>query len=180
HRFAIPLGLRHSEVPLLPLLNVSTLLMAHEHDGHAIEHCRAAHDRAVPVTESIAVELDELLANLLDVIQRVRTAIGSGDKDVLPGSRSAVHRVNVPLQSLFEFSEPAFASRLALRIGLLSNELSVFRDPLFEVDQRLLPLFVRLRHQFPSPAWRLQVNIFVNEMRVDLNSLRGTTRSIIP
>jgi hypothetical protein len=72
HRLAVALGMRHAEVAVRPLLDVAPLLVADEHDRLALEPPEPRHDRGVVGPYLVAVQLDPVREQSLDVIERVR------------------------------------------------------------------------------------------------------------
>src|SRR5581483_3388240 len=72
HRLAVTLRIAHPELPLRPLLDVSPLLLADEHDRAAVEAADPGDHRAVVGPPAVPVQLDPVLEDPRDVVQRVR------------------------------------------------------------------------------------------------------------
>ena len=74
HRFPVAFGMRHPEVAIQILLGVPPLLMADDHDARAVEPCPATDDRRVVPIQPVAMELDEVGEDGVDIVERVGTA----------------------------------------------------------------------------------------------------------
>ena len=101
HRLAIALGIRHPEVPLRALLDVAALLVADEHDGPPAELPEPGHERGVVGATAVAVELEEVVEDPLDVVERVRPVEMTRELDRLPdllGGRIRPQLVELILQ----------------------------------------------------------------------------------
>src|SRR5690606_25278708 len=72
YRLAVSLGVRHPEVPLQVLLRRASLLVADDDDAPPVVAREPAHDGWVVGEAPIAVQLDEVREQALDVIERVR------------------------------------------------------------------------------------------------------------
>ena len=66
------------------LADVTPLLVAHQGNGLAVEAADAGHDRSVVRERAIAVQLDEVVEDSLDVVQRVRPVLMAGKLDGAP------------------------------------------------------------------------------------------------
>src|SRR5262249_21935949 len=84
HRLAVALGIRHAEIPLRPLLQVAALLVADQDDGPSAELAEAGDERVVVRAAAIAVQLEEVLEDPLDVVEGVRTSRVTRELDRLP------------------------------------------------------------------------------------------------
>ena len=84
HRLAVPLRIGHAEVPIRPLLDVASLLVADEHDGTPVELPEPGDERRVVGATAIAVELEEVVEDPLDVVEGVRTIDVASELDRLP------------------------------------------------------------------------------------------------
>ena len=84
HRLAISLGVGHPEVAARALLQVAPLLVTDQHDRAAVELADSGHDRVVVHPAAVAVELEEVLQDPLDVVERVRPLLMTGELDPLP------------------------------------------------------------------------------------------------
>ena len=72
HRLPVALRIGHAEVPLRALLEVAALLVADEGDRAAAEAADAGYERLVVRPPAVAVQLDEVVQQPLDVVERVR------------------------------------------------------------------------------------------------------------
>src|ERR1700716_709163 len=71
HAFAIALGVRHAEVAPRALVDVAPLLLADDRDRLPLEAAEAGHESGILGPGAITVELDEVLEEALDVVERV-------------------------------------------------------------------------------------------------------------
>ncbi len=90
NRFAISLGLRHTEVALNFILRVAPFLLRDDHDRFAVEIGRAANQSAVVAHLAVTVQLLKVFKNRVDVIERVRALRMTSDLNFLPGSEVAI------------------------------------------------------------------------------------------
>src|SRR5437867_5506825 len=72
-RFAVAFRLGHAEIAIQLLLRISSLLVADEADRRVRHESETAHDRGIVTKVAVAVDFDELVADVLDVIEEVRT-----------------------------------------------------------------------------------------------------------
>ena len=84
HRFAVALRVRHAEVPMGALADVAAFLVPDERDGLALETAHTGHERRVVRERAVAVELDEVVEDPLDVVERVRAILVSRQLDRAP------------------------------------------------------------------------------------------------
>ena len=84
HRLAVALGVRHAEVPMGALADVAAFLVPDERDGLALEAADAGNERRVVRERAVAVELDEVVEDPLDVVERVRAVLVAGELDRAP------------------------------------------------------------------------------------------------
>ena len=73
HALSVPLRMGHAEVALLALFEVAALLLADQRDRPALEAPEPRDERGIFRTSAIAVQLDEVLQQALDVVEGVRT-----------------------------------------------------------------------------------------------------------
>ena len=85
-RLRVALGVRHAELALEPLLDVAALLVADERDRAAVELAEAGDDRAVVGAAAVAVQLDPVVEDPSDVVERVRPVGVPGELDRAPRS----------------------------------------------------------------------------------------------
>ena len=133
HRLPVALGVGHAEVPLRALADVASLLLTEESDRPAGEASEAADDRRVVGAVPVAVELDEIVQEPFDVVERVRT-IGmpselDGPPDLVRARRGrGGETLELPLQAL----ELAGQLRAAEQ-----GQAPQPREPLAEAELRL-------------------------------------------
>ena len=84
HRLAVALRIGHAEVPARPLLQVAALLVPDQRDRAALELADPGHDRVVVHPAAIAVQLEEVVEDPLDVVERVRPLLVARELDALP------------------------------------------------------------------------------------------------
>ena len=94
-RLAVALGVGAAEVAGGPLGQVLPLLVADEHDLLVAQVGEAGDDRLVVADGAVAVQLDELVEDQLDVVAGLRALLVARDLDGLPGVEVGVDR---PLQ----------------------------------------------------------------------------------
>ncbi len=102
---AIALGMGAAEVALLALGEVFPLLMADEHDLDVVEVGQAGDDRLVVAQGAVAVQLEELLEDQVDVVAGLGPLLVARNLDDLPGLEMGV-----------DSRLSAASSRLSLRI----------------------------------------------------------------
>jgi len=103
HGLSVALWIGHAEVPLRPLLDVASLLVADQGDRPAVEAAEAGDERLVVCAPAVAVELDEVLQHPFDVVQRVRPVGMARQLDGAPDllvARLGDDPVELPLQAL--------------------------------------------------------------------------------
>ena len=83
-RLAVALGARHAEVAPHVLLGAAPLLVADDHHRPPAEAPHAADDRLVVAEGAIAVQLDEVLEQAADVIERERAQRMARQQHLLP------------------------------------------------------------------------------------------------
>src|SRR5580765_3474466 len=84
HRLAIPLGIGHAEVAVRPFLDVSSLLIADERDRATVETSKADDERVIVGPAAVPVQLDPIVEEPLDVVQRVRAVLMARELDRTP------------------------------------------------------------------------------------------------
>ena len=99
----VPLGIRDPPVPVAALLRVAALLLADEDDGAAVEPAEPGDDRPVVRAAAIAVQLEEVVEDPLDVVERVRPILVPRQLDRLPDlvvARLLLETVDLVLEPL--------------------------------------------------------------------------------
>src|SRR4030095_2397897 len=99
-RLAVPLGVRHPEVPGDLLARVAALLMTDDDEPLLLEARETADTRSVVAEEPIAVELDEIVEQELDEVARVGPLGVAGQLRALPGRQARVGPLAQPRQPL--------------------------------------------------------------------------------
>ncbi len=84
HRLPVALRIGHAEVPRRPLLDVTPLLVPDQRDRAALELADPGHERVIVHPPAIAVQLEEVLEDPLDVVEGVRALLVAGELDPLP------------------------------------------------------------------------------------------------
>ena len=84
HRLPVALRVRHPEVPVAPLGDVAALLVADERDRAAVERAEPGDDRVIVHPAAVAVELEPVVEDPLDVVERVRALLVAGELDRAP------------------------------------------------------------------------------------------------
>ena len=79
HRLAIPLRVRHAEVPRRAFLEVASLLVSDQGDGPTLEAAEPDDDGRIVGASAVSVQLDPVLEQALHVVQRVRTILVPGE-----------------------------------------------------------------------------------------------------
>ncbi len=102
HRLVVALGIRHPELAVEPLLDVASLLVADERDRAAVDLAETGDERAVVRAAAVAVELDPVVDEPLDVVERVRPLGMARELDRAPDRLVA----RVLLQALELLLEP--------------------------------------------------------------------------
>src|SRR5919201_2546019 len=70
HRLAIPLGMSRAEVAVDAVLDVAALLVADQGDRPSVEATEARDDCMVVRTHAIPVQLDPVVEQPLDIVER--------------------------------------------------------------------------------------------------------------
>ena len=83
-RLAIALWIRHPEIPLRTLLQIAALLVTDQHDGPPGKLAHAGDEREVVSPPAIAVKLEEIVEDPLDVVEGVRAILMSRKLDRAP------------------------------------------------------------------------------------------------
>ncbi len=109
HRFRVSLRICHAVLPVEPLLEVASLLVADQRDRPPVELAEARDDGAVVRATPVAVQLDPVVEQAFDVVERVR-AVGMRSR----ARRSARYRL--PSQSP-RCRAPSAASNALLLTG---------------------------------------------------------------
>src|SRR5688572_29131 len=110
HRLPIPLRVGHAEVPEAALRDVPSLLVPDECDRATPERAEARDDRVVVHAAAIAVQLEPVVEDALDVVERVGALLVSRQLDRAPDL--LVRRV---LAQALELSLQALQLRRELR-----------------------------------------------------------------
>ena len=84
HRLAVALRIGHAEVARRPLLDVAALLVPDQRHRPALQPAEPGHESGVVRPSAIAVELEEVLEDPLDVVERVRTVLVARQLDGAP------------------------------------------------------------------------------------------------
>ena len=84
HRLAVALGVRHAEVAADVLLGVGALLLADDRDPVAADGREPRDDRLVVAEHPVAVELDELVGDDGEQLERARPAQVARELDARP------------------------------------------------------------------------------------------------
>src|SRR6201989_3616600 len=93
---------RHAEPALRALLDVAPLLLADERDRAAVELAEAGDHRAVVGVEAVAVQLEPVVEDPVDVVERVRAAVVARELDAPPDllvGRLLLQPVELPLEA---------------------------------------------------------------------------------
>ena len=115
HRLAVALGVRHAEVPFRALLDVTSLLVADQSDGATVEAPDADHDGGVVGAAAVPVELDPVLEEPLDVIERIRAILVPRELDRPPDllvGRRGLDALQLTLQLLEVGRQPRAAEQV--------------------------------------------------------------------
>ena len=127
HGLPVPLGIRHPEVPVRALADVPPLLVSNEHDRAPVEAGKARDDRRIVGERAVSVQLDEVVADPLHVVERVGTILMACELD------------RVPDLVLTRLGGNAF--ELALQPGHLARDADAAQErKLAELGQPLLEL----------------------------------------
>ena len=84
HRLAVALGVGHPEVAPDVLVGLGALLLADDHDPPAVDPGQPGDHRRVVAEQAVAVELDELVGDEPDELERPRAAQVPGELDGRP------------------------------------------------------------------------------------------------
>src|SRR5207247_2201046 len=124
HRLAIALRVGHAEVAVGSFLDVATLLVPDERDGAAVESAEADDQRVIVGATAVTVQLDPVVEQPVDVVQRVWAVLMSreldGAPDLLVGRRS-LDALELALQLLELARDPRAAQQA---------EIAQAREPL--------------------------------------------------
>src|SRR5262249_20653964 len=104
-RLAIPLGMRHPEVPRDLLARVASLLVADHDDAAPLEERKAADHRRVVAVHAIAVQLDEVVEEELDEVARVRALRVARELRALPGRQRRIGTLPLALEPFFQLAD---------------------------------------------------------------------------
>ena len=99
---AVSLGVRHAEVARDVLPGVAPLLVPDGHDRVALEAREPAHDGLVVAEDAISVQLDEILEEKAEQVERVGPLRMPGKLGPLPRGQAAVDLLLEALQALIE------------------------------------------------------------------------------
>ena len=84
HRLPVPLGVRHAEVPPCPLLDVAPLLVTDERHRATVEAAQPGDDGRVVHAPPVAVQLEPVVEDALDVVERVGPLLVPRELDAPP------------------------------------------------------------------------------------------------
>ena len=84
HRLRVALGIRHPVLPVEALLEVAALLVADQRDRATVEPAEAGDERAVVGAAAVAVQLDPVVEDPVDVVERVRPVLVPRELDGAP------------------------------------------------------------------------------------------------
>ena len=127
---AVPLGVHLAEVALDPLAGRPALLMADDGHGRALVEGEAGHDRRVVGEAAVAVDLQEILGQGLDIVQGIGPLRVAGDLDDLGRGQ-----IGLDLGP-FRLDLAAEGGDFLGRAGLAGQQDRV--DLLLEIEDRLL------------------------------------------
>src|SRR5262249_23292876 len=131
---AIALGPGHPEVAADLLLRVAPLLVADDGHGPAAKEAEPRHDRRIIGEPPVALELDELRQEGLDVIERVGPEGMPRDLGLLPRRQARVDLSRDALELLAELLDLAAVGRVVRKGGQLLDSAAKLQDRLFEVS----------------------------------------------
>jgi hypothetical protein len=103
HRLPVALGIGHTEGAPGALLEVTPLLVPDENDRPPVEAADPAHDRGVIGPGAVSVQLDEVLQQTFDVVERIRPILVPRELDLLPDllvGRLGLDAGELPLEPL--------------------------------------------------------------------------------
>ncbi len=170
-RLAIPLGMCAAEVAGAALLDGASLLMSHHHDLVLVEPGEAASDGAIVSEVLVAVQLDELVEHLREVVGRLGSILVSRDLNRLPGTQIRIDALDGVGQLAAEAAYFVFVTGAGL------ERLLGVAQPRFQFDDRLFKCQWRgtVLHRFvggtclwgpPAESWRFEnqrFTMFVGE-----------------
>ena len=107
---AIAFGLSTPEIPELPLLEIASFLMSHDHYRSAVINSHSGHDRRIVAKTAVSVDFGKILEKPFHIIQRVGTRI------VARQERSPVGEAGIVLAQAFDFRSQMFNFVLSSRI----------------------------------------------------------------
>src|SRR5439155_8084718 len=84
HCLAIALRIGHAEVTVGSFLDVAALLVAHERDRATVEATETDHERMIVGPAAVTVQLDPIVEEPADVVQRVRAVLVARKLDRAP------------------------------------------------------------------------------------------------
>ena len=139
-RLAVALGVRHAELALEALAGVAALAVADDQEALVADAGEARGDGLVFAEEAIAVELDVLVAEVLDVVRELGTAGMAGDQAGLPRGEVLVRLLEQTVAAANERLEfagkPVVVIACAIETGA-RDVLELF-DLLLELEDRTL------------------------------------------
>src|SRR5204862_8326412 len=83
-RLAVALRVRHPEAPARALVDVASLLLTDQDDRAVPELAETGDHRAVVAERPVAVQLEPVVEQPLDVVERVRPVVVAGQLDLAP------------------------------------------------------------------------------------------------
>src|SRR5690606_30496715 len=138
HRLPVALGVGHAEVPLHLLARGAALLVADHRDRAAIEPREAPDDGGVFGKRAVAVQLEEVVEDRVEVVEKVRAVRVPAqlhllpDVEVLEDVRLEPYGARLELEHLrVDSAVPRTRGRLQLGDALLELD-----ERLFEVQMR--------------------------------------------
>src|SRR4029079_14733011 len=115
HRLAVALRISHAEVAVRALLDVAPLLVPEERNGSTVEPPDTDHERRIVGAAAVAVQLDPVLEQPLDIVQRVGPVLMArqldGARELLVGRRG-LDALELALQLLELARQPCAAEQV--------------------------------------------------------------------
>ena len=131
----------HSIIVLESLFEITTFLLGDQHHLAPVDPSQAGQQGLVVAEGFVAMQLDELVANQLDVIECLRPGLVSGNLDRFPGIQVLVNLAFQPLDL-----DPHFANRVLGDIRGIRLRLQRFQLALQIVDRTFERKWREQRH----------------------------------
>ena len=131
-RLAVALRVRLPEVARHLVLRAPALLVPDDDDGLAVEAGEARDDRRVVAEAAIAVELDPVLEDAIDVVERVGPVLVPRELHLLPRREAREELARELRRLVFE------ALQLGLERAVGARHFAELAEPRHEVDDGLL------------------------------------------